>query len=185
MVTAKGTVYGGVSDTAVQKATGRTWKTWLALLDRAGARKMSHRQIAAVLSKKYDVRPWWQQMIAVGYEQARGLRKLHERPDGYQVGASRTLEASVGTAYEAWIDTRRRGRWLPRAPMEITKASARRTLRIRWGGAESRVDVAFANKGRSKGTVSVTHRKLPSATDADRMKVYWQKALIRLQNLLA
>ena len=185
MVTGKGTVYGGVSEQAVQKATGRTWKTWLALLDRAGARKMSHRQIAAVLSKKYDVRPWWQQMIAVGYEQARGLRKLHERPDGYQVGASRTLEASVGTAYEAWIDTRRRGRWLPRAPMEITKATARRTLLIRWGGGKSRVDVAFANKGRSKCSVTVTHGNLPSAADAVRIKAYWQKALARLQNRLA
>ena len=173
-----------MSDEAVQRATGRAWKSWLALLDRAGARKMNHREIVAVLSKKHGVGPWWQQMVAVGYEQARGLRKPHERPDGYQVGASRTLEASARAAYEAWIDTRRRGRWLPRAPMEITKTTARRALRILWGDGRSRVDVAFVDKGRSKCSVTVTHGNLPSAADADRMKTYWRRALIHLQNLL-
>ncbi len=32
----------GLSDQAVKKATGKSWQEWLAILDKAGARKMTH-----------------------------------------------------------------------------------------------------------------------------------------------
>ena len=54
-----------ISDEAVAAKTGKTWSRWFALLDREGGRKKSHRDIVAVLSKRFDVGPWWQQMIAV------------------------------------------------------------------------------------------------------------------------
>jgi len=43
----------------------------LAILDKAGAKKMDHKQIVAYLSEQHQVGPWWQQMVTVGYEQAR------------------------------------------------------------------------------------------------------------------
>jgi hypothetical protein len=36
----------GISSEAVRKATGRTWAEWLRLLDKAGAKKMAHGEIA-------------------------------------------------------------------------------------------------------------------------------------------
>lgn len=64
----------GVRTEAVLKATGRAWDEWLRVLDRAGARRMPHQEIAALLARKFAVPGWWCQMVTVGYEQARGLR---------------------------------------------------------------------------------------------------------------
>ena len=64
---------GGVSSEAVVKATGKSWAEWLQILDRAEAREMNHRQIVALLGEESRLSSgWWQQTIAVGYEQARG-----------------------------------------------------------------------------------------------------------------
>lgn len=51
------------------------------LLDKAGAKKMSHQEIANHLHTKHDVAPWWTQMVTVTYEQARGLRQKHHLVD--------------------------------------------------------------------------------------------------------
>src|SRR5216117_1433710 len=80
-----------MSDAAVVRATGKKWAEWFAILDKAGAKKLTHQQIVAVLAKKHGLAPWWQQMVTVTYEQARGLRKVHERPDGYSISRSKTL----------------------------------------------------------------------------------------------
>ena len=50
-----------MSDAAVQAKTGKTWKEWFAILDRAGARKMAHKEIAAYLYRELQVPAWWSQ----------------------------------------------------------------------------------------------------------------------------
>ena len=82
----------------------RTWSRWFKHLDAAGAKKMTHQEIVAHLSDKHGVRPWWTQMVAVTYEQARGLRDKHEKPEGYEISVSRTIAAPVGKAFKAWTD---------------------------------------------------------------------------------
>ena len=56
-----------MSDEAVKAKTGKTWKEWFAVMTRAGANKMSHQEIVKLISSKYKVGPWWQQMITVEY----------------------------------------------------------------------------------------------------------------------
>jgi hypothetical protein len=68
----------GISSAAVKKATGKDWKQWFTLLDKAGARKMPHKDIACLVYEKHQVSGWWAQMVTVGYEQARGLRQKHQ-----------------------------------------------------------------------------------------------------------
>src|SRR5436190_22306263 len=80
---AKALRYAGVGSDAVLRATGKAWDEWLRVLDRAGAKSMGHKEIALMLSRKFSVPDWWSQMVTVGYEQARGLRKLYEKADGY------------------------------------------------------------------------------------------------------
>jgi hypothetical protein len=63
-----------MSDESVTEATGKDWKAWFAVLDKAGAKKMEHRDISKYLHEKCKVGPWWCQMIAVAYERERGLR---------------------------------------------------------------------------------------------------------------
>ncbi len=72
----------GVGDEAVKERTGKSWRQWYTILDRAGARELDHKGIVAYLVRKYgeSISPWWQQQITVAYEQARGFRKVHETP---------------------------------------------------------------------------------------------------------
>ena len=82
----------GVGDDAVCKATGRDWRQWFALLDKAGARKLNHRGIVELVDRNGGG-PWWSQMVSVAYEQERGLREKHQKADGFAAGVSRTIGA--------------------------------------------------------------------------------------------
>src|SRR5207247_2797059 len=79
-----------MSDEAVESKTGKTWSRWFKHLDAAGGKRMTHQEITAHLSEKHGVRPWWTQMVAVTYEQARGLREVHEKSEGFEISVSRT-----------------------------------------------------------------------------------------------
>src|SRR5690606_41586596 len=96
--------HGGVGSEAVERATSRSWAGWLGVLDRAGAQRMVHKDIARLLREKHGLSAWWSQMGTVGYEQERGLRQKHEKADGFAVYASKTIAAPVGAAYRAWTD---------------------------------------------------------------------------------
>src|SRR4030065_2984276 len=69
-----------IGDEAVQAKTGKNWQGWFAVLDKAHAKKMNHTEIATYLYEKQKLDSWWAQMVAVTYEQTRGLRQKHERP---------------------------------------------------------------------------------------------------------
>jgi hypothetical protein len=90
-----------ISDDAVKRATGKNWEQWFTLLDKAGAKKMKHIEIARMIEKKgwlagrsssktprktssrnlgkinvATSEGWWSQMITVQYEYSRKLRPL-------------------------------------------------------------------------------------------------------------
>ena len=171
-----------MSDEAVKTKTRKTWSEWFKLLDAAGARKMTHREIVAVVNKN-GAGPWWQQMVAVTYEQARGLRAKHEKPGGYEISISRTINASVGKAFKAWTDEKLRKKWLP-TNLTIRKATVNKTVRITWEDGKTSVAATFLPKGLSKVQVVAQHMKLPDAKSAAKMKTFWAEALDRLKESL-
>ena len=174
----------GIGSAAVEKKTGKTWAQWLAVLDKAGARTMTHARITAHLHEPMGVPAWWCQMVAVGYEQARGLRAKHQRPQGYEISVSRTIHVSAATLFDAWKDARVRGRWLPRATIVIRKATRPKSMRITWSDKKTSLEVNFYARAARKGQVVVQHSKLPDARAAARMKVTWGEALGRLRTML-
>jgi uncharacterized protein YndB with AHSA1/START domain len=174
----------GVGSEAVLKATGRAWDEWLKVLDRAGARSMPHKEIALMLSRKFSVPDWWSQMVTVGYEQARGLRKPRQKSDGYSASASRTVAASIDKLFDAWSEVRQRARWLPDAPLEVRRSTDGKSMGMTWTTGGSNVEVRFSARGAAKSTVAVEHAKLPDSGAATRQKAYWGSALERLKALL-
>lgn len=170
-----------MSDEAVRAKTGKTWAEWFKILDAAGAKKMTHQEIVAVLSKKHGVGPWWQQMVAVTFEQARGLREKHEKPKGYEISVSRTIDVPVSKAYKAWTDEKTRRSWL-KGLITVRKATTNKSLRIAWEDGTT-VAVAFYPKG-NKSQVVAQHSKLSDAKAAARMKTFWAQALRRLKETL-
>ena len=173
-----------MSDSAVQAKTGKTWAEWFALLDAAGAKKMDHKQIVAVLTEQHNVDAWWRQTVTVNYEQARGLRAKHETATGFQVGASRTISAPVSRLFQAWKDARTRARWLPETGLTIRKSTPDKSLRITWSDGVTHLDVELYPKGDAKTQVTIQHSKLPNAAAVTRFKAFWAAALDRLKALL-
>lgn len=174
-----------IGDDAVLARTGRDWAQWFKLVDAAGGKHMSHREIVAVVTGA-GASPWWQQMVAVVYEQSRGLREKHQTPAGFKVGASKTIAGSADTLFSAWFDPRRRAKWLPEsAGMAIRTSTPAKSLRITWTDGVTHVEVNFTSKGDRKCQVAVEHRKLPDARAAARMQRQWSAALGRLAALVA
>ena len=170
----------GTSSEATEKATGKGWDEWMSLLDAAGGREMSHKQLVAHLAAHHHVSPWWQQQIAVGYENSRGLRAKHEMTNGYQISRSRTMAVSAARLFETWLDEEARHRWLPDADFSIRKATPPKSIRLNWADG-SLVEVNLTAKGPDKTTVTVQHSKLPNPESAEQMKSYWSAALKQLQ----
>jgi uncharacterized protein YndB with AHSA1/START domain len=174
--------FAGVGSEAVARATGRAWDEWLKVLDKAGAKSMPHKDIALMLSRKFDVPDWWSQMVTVGYEQARGLREKYQKASGYSATASKTIAAGVDRIYGAWIDPAMRARWLE-APIEIRRSTDGKSIRITWTLGDSTVDVGFFSKGPGKSQVQVEHAKLKDAGAVLTQKAFWGDALNRLKAL--
>jgi len=168
-----------VGDQAVQKGTGRNWDQWFQILDEAGAKGMSHREIVSFLGQEDTVSEWWRQMITVTYEKSRGIRKKHERPDGFQISSSKTVAVGVERLFQMWSDPSARKTWLAE-PITIRKATTPRSLRITWADPVSDVSVNFYGKSEAKSQVTLEHSKLATPEEADRMKLFWKDALNRL-----
>ena len=175
----------GTKDAALKQKTGCTWERWVRALDHDGADRMSHRDIAALVSKKYKVADWWAQTVTVGYERIKGLRARGQRRDGtYEATKSRTFNVPVETLFDAWADARVRGRWLSDAAVKVRRATAPKSMRLDWSD-RSIIAIGFMSKGASKSSVAVQHAKLPDKKKADELKRYWSERLDALGDVLA
>jgi hypothetical protein len=172
------------SDVAVQRATGRGWEAWLDLLDEDGAAAEEHAAIARRLGEQHGVDAWWAQTITVGYERALGRRSVGERPDGFQVGASKTLAVPSEAAFDALLDPALRARWLPDGELRQRSATRPRSARFDWGEGGSRVSAWISAKGDDRSIVTLTHERLTDAEEADRMKRFWRERLTALKAVL-
>jgi uncharacterized protein YndB with AHSA1/START domain len=181
---AKPKVAPRMSDEAVKAKTGKTWEVWFTLLDKAGAKKLDHRAKVAYLHNQYGLGPWWAQMVAVTYEQMRGLRKPHEKPEGYEISRSKTFARPLSALYDAWEDPEKRRRWLKDAGFTIRKATPNKSLRFTWVDGRTQVVADFYSKGGAKSQVVVQHSKLPRASAAAQMKAYWAAQLAELKEYL-
>ena len=173
-----------VSDEAVKKATGRDWSDWCAVLDKEGAAKMTHGDIAALADRKFKAGPWWSQMVAVGYEQLRGLRVLHQKSGGFEISRSKTIRAPIGRVYKAWQSPSARRRWLAHPDFSVSTANANKSLRFAWVDGKTRAEASFLDKG-DRTAVTVTHTKLTDAKAAAKMKKYWSEQLEKLADHFA
>jgi uncharacterized protein YndB with AHSA1/START domain len=170
-----------VSDEAVKAKTGKVWKEWFSILDRAGAKKMTHQEIAIYLHTNHEVAPWWSQVVTVTYEQERGLRDKHQRPDGYQISVSRTIDAPIAKIFKSFANEKDRTAWLGEEGLIVRKSTPNKTMRVIWNDKKTNLEVRFDPKGDKKTQVVVQHSKLASDTSAAKMKTFWAKALDRLR----
>jgi len=172
----------GMKDEAVAKATGKTWKEWVSVLDRDGAATLSHGEIARLLHSRHSVPDWWAQMVTVGYERIRGLRERGQRRDGtYEVTKSKTYAVPIADLWKVFMRCKE---WLDGEKLRMSKATKHKSMRMKWSDGTP-VEAMFLAKGPSKSQVALSHRKLASRAEAARLKGYWSERLVKIGEMLA
>ncbi len=189
-----------VTDSAVKEATGRDWKGWMRALDAAGAGELNHKQLVAHLAREVES-AWWQQSIAVAYEQARGKRVVGETATtGFQVGVVRTLPVSaeamwerIATQAERWLGAgatltlqpgagyevpKRRGAPGVRGEVRVVKPGQR--IRMTWQpeGWRKPATLQLTLVPKARGVSFHVHmEKLPDAKAREAMREHWSRVL--------
>jgi hypothetical protein len=172
-----------VSSATVAARTGKSWEQWLKALDAAGAKKLDHKGIVKIVGEQFGIGPWWRQMVTVGYEQARGLRQVNQKVDGYSFSVTRTLAVPMSALFAAWSDEPTRRRWIGE-PMTIRKMTPNRSVRVGWPDGTN-VEVMFYPQPSGSNRVSVQHNKLPSKAAMERMRAFWRQKLDAMAKVLA
>ena len=172
-----------MSDEAVKAKTGKDWKAWFALMDKAGANKLTHKDIAALLSETHKVPGWWSQMVTVEYERARGLRVKFQQAGGFTLNASKTMAVDLPKLYRAVSDSKLRGRWFPKGKYEVTSTTDLKYFRAKWEG-DTRLEINTYAKGEGKAQITVQQSRFQSEKAMEAMRGEWKKAVERLTDLL-
>lgn len=167
----------GMSDEAVRQQTGCTWEKWVYALDRHGAARLPHKDIAQLIHEKYRIDGWWAQTVTVGYERIKGLRDRGQRRGGkYEGSKSRTFAVPVGSLYRAFETARSRKPWLGDFGISVRTATRDKSMRWTWPDG-TLVQVYFTAKGPSRCSVAIQHTGLPDRAAVDRVKQEWSDRL--------
>jgi hypothetical protein len=172
-----------LSDEALARSTGYTWNEWFAILDAQGAAERSRAEIAEFLKDRHGLSLWWANTVNVGYERARADRAKPEPPGGYEISASKTFPVTVDRLFAAFVETSGREQWLGNTDLRLRTSRPNRSARFDWQDGSSRVAAYFTDKG-AKSAVKVQHAKLPTAEEAESMKLYWRERLSELKHAI-
>jgi hypothetical protein len=168
-----------IGDDAVREKTGRTWAQWVRALDAAGARDLSHREIARLVRERFGAGSWWNQMVTVGYEQITGRRARLQTARGFSATASLTIPADIEHVFDVAAGKKRATGWLPRGII-VHRATRPKSLRATAPDGRKSVSVSFYARGAGRTQVAVEQGKLASQADALRVKKQWATGLRKL-----
>jgi hypothetical protein len=168
-----------MSAAAVRAKTGKDWNAWFRALDKLGATKLEHREIAKFLSETHGLPGWWCQCVTVEYERARGLRARHETTSGFSVAVSKTIATRVSELYGATTNPVQRKRWFPKGAFEPSSETKNKYFRGSWNKT-ARLEIGFYAKGAGKAQIAVAVNKLAEKSDVEAQRAVWKKALEKL-----
>jgi len=190
---------GRVSSESVEKATGKTWDQWIAILEKAGARSWTHQEIVAFLKKKHKLGPWWQQGVTLGFEIAIGRRVEGQNAKGeYSLTVTQSLHLDVKKVWKHFVSEEGKTIWLqPLFPVEIKPKNTfetqdgffgefrtmKKERRIRmtwqdpnWDGGTT-VEVIFVARANGNSIVCINHGKIKDLRIQAKLRTRWRQAL--------
>jgi hypothetical protein len=172
----------------VEGSTGRTREEWYALLDAWDGTQRTHSQLARWMVREHEVKGFWAQTIAVGYEQARGMRAPGApAPATAVVTVDRTIDVPAEDVFHAFVDEWIRTDWLPEVSFRVRTATSPVSVRAQWRdqrGTAGAVTVELHALAPERTRATVTHDGLADAAETAAMKVFWQEHLSILKDLL-
>jgi hypothetical protein len=175
----------GRSDETVRKSSGKGWSEWIRVLDAWGAKERTHTQIARYLNAELGVPGWWAQTVTVGYERARGMRAVNQRPDGFTFTVSKTLPVDAMTLSRAFTESRARNRWLEPGVLKVRTSQPGRSARFDVGDGRVRAAIGLTEKGPSKTTVAIAFERLADKAELEAFRSEWKERLATLANVLS
>lgn len=173
--------FNSMSSERVREQTGRNWQEWIDFLDAKSAAKLDHKAIVAIVFEVL-AKPWWSQMVTVGYEQAKGLRLRNQSVGGFQISVSKTFSAPLPRVFAGWeksLDA-----WYGGPAFEITTNNQNKNIRAKFEDG-STFEVRFISTSSGKTQLAVDHGKLPTATAAEAARRSWREQLDVLAKWLA
>jgi hypothetical protein len=173
-----------MSEASVKAKTGRGWSGWFDALDKAGAAKLNHTQIAQYISDEYGIPGWWCQAVTVEYELARGLRERHQKSDGYSVGISKTVATSLAKLYEATANSAKRKKWFPKGEFELSSQTKDKYFRGSWNDS-ARIEIGFYAKGDDKAQIAIQVNRLARKSEVESQRELWKAAVAKLDTMLS
>jgi hypothetical protein len=193
---------GRVPNASVLKHTKRGWAEWVAILDKAGARDWTHKEIVAFLHKRHKVSFWWQQEVTIGYEIHVGRRLEGQNQKGeYSTTATKTFPIDAKAAWKLMFSLEGLDVWLKPTglfalkPGEVyeTESGAYgqvRTLlapkraRLSWQESHWRkasfLQVYVIPRAHGKCMVVISHDAIATGEIRLQLKERWRKALDEL-----
>ncbi|MEI9992275.1 MAG: hypothetical protein WDM86_19835 [Rhizomicrobium sp.] len=173
-----------MTDAGIAAKTGHDWDWWFAALDKAGAARLDHKGIVALLNGKMGAGRWWGQMIAVSYERARGIRAMNQKCDGeFSVGVTKVFPVPLAKLYAVVTDAKAWPQWLPAGAFEETSRTENKYLRAKWK-KDARIAIGFYAKGDDKAQVAFDIGKLSSSDAVEAERAAWKKAVDKLSKIL-
>lgn len=185
-----------ISDDAVRAKTGKTWKAWFSTLDKAGAKNLSHKEIAVWLSKR-GLPGWWAQTVTVAYERARRRRPVGQTTTGWQVSVQKTLVTGREDLWALLTKPSTRSRWLgAKGAMrlqegrgfalsdgitgEVRAVRGPGLLRLGWvsrDDARSTLEITLSEQKGGKTAIRFRHHGIASEAERAELRERWIGAI--------
>lgn len=166
---------------------------------------MTHKEIVAFLSKKYKIKPWWQQIVTSAYEVHIG-RKIEGRnaKGEYMTAASRTFYTSAERLWDLLESTQGQAVWLkPLSPFKFKPKNVFETedgvfgeirtmkegvrLRMTWQDTDwqkaTLLQVYVSGRSEDKSFLVFSHEKIKDARTKNLLKERWLRTLSELADL--
>lgn len=166
------------SDEAVQKATGKNWDAWFALLKKNKSEDLNHTEIARTLHDVHHLDGWWAQNITVEFERHIGRREVGQNCEGdFQTAVSKTMAGTMDEALNAWQKLVARKNSFNEVAF-ADEPSSSTTEKWRYWRVKledgSRVNININQKTSDKTQLAVNHIKLQGKEDIERWKKFWK-----------
>lgn len=177
-----------ISDKLSIEKTGQALEAWYTELDKLGAKKLSHKEIFAIVSSIKGLKPlrqWNQNLLTTSYEWSRGLKERGQKGEkkDFEISVSKTMLVPLPVLYTSLVDEKTRKKWL-KEKITIRKATENKSARITWSDNVTSLSVDFYSKGKDKSQIVVQHQKIGDSKQATELKEYWSEKLNELKSLL-
>ena len=176
-----------ISDKFVFEKTGRPIQDWFLIIDKKGGQSLTQKEvynIIAGIEGLESLGEWNQNLLTTTYLWDRGLRLRGQKPDGYEISVSKTVNVDISLLYNAFIDDKLRDQWLGIENITIRKATSNKSARVTWSDSKTSISIDFYSKGVNKSQIVVQHQKIEVYEMSLVLKAFWGDRLERFKKVL-